>query len=351
MRASRPAIVTTLLACALHLATPATSAFAQAGATLVAIVTSEPNAPVVRQVEEQLQGLGLDVLVLNPPAERFEQAARNAGAVAAVRLDPVSQNVQVWVADRVTGKAVVNEKTAPQGVKLSDASLALGAVELLRASLIELHPAETLRPEAVAPPVPAPPVPPACPEKPAPVERASNPRLGVSLGTGLDFASAWQPAPVVDAAAWFSVVPRVNVRLIASLTAAPAQVDAHQEGHVDVSSQLYGVLAAFDLVDPARELVPMLGVGVGAAWVAAGGEISTPMYKPSYSTYPGPVGIPLVEAGLSWAFVHALRLRADVLGGWALGRVGIHDAQGEIARWGAPLVKGSIALEVPWTVK
>src|SRR5580693_842067 len=121
---------------------------AEKGATLVAIVTAEPNSSLTRRVRAELEGLGLDVIVLKPPDEGspsrapLEQAARSVGAVAAVRLIASSEGkVEVWVADRVTGKAVVRELDAPAG-GTSDAAVAIGSVELLRASLMELHSGE-----------------------------------------------------------------------------------------------------------------------------------------------------------------------------------------------------------------
>jgi len=57
--------------------------------------------------------------------------------------------VEVWVADRVTGKAVVRELDAPEG-GTSDAAVAIGSVELLRASLMELHSGEPAHGDAPA---------------------------------------------------------------------------------------------------------------------------------------------------------------------------------------------------------
>ena len=106
---------------------------AESGATLVAIVTAEPYSSLARRVRAELQGLGLDVLVLKPPDEGspsrapLERAARSVGAVAAVRLVASSEGkVEVWVADRVTGKAVVRELDAPES-GASDAVVAVAS--------------------------------------------------------------------------------------------------------------------------------------------------------------------------------------------------------------------------------
>jgi len=132
------------------------AASAETGATLVAIVTPDPASALTRRVRAELAALGVDVIVIRPPEGSsvsrtpLEQAARNVGAAAAVRLVPSTEGtVEVWVADRVTGKAVVRELPA-SGTGASDAAVAVGTVELLRASLMELHSGESPRGE-VAP--------------------------------------------------------------------------------------------------------------------------------------------------------------------------------------------------------
>src|SRR5262245_56576836 len=110
---------------------------AQGGSALVALVTADPVAPITRAVRRELEALGLEVIVIRPPAEAtmarapLEQAARNVGAIAAVRLVSSGKGAEVWVADRVTGKTVIrtlldHSNEAAGG----DASaIALGAVE------------------------------------------------------------------------------------------------------------------------------------------------------------------------------------------------------------------------------
>ena len=90
-------------------------AFPRVGATLVALITTDPTAELSHRVEEQLEALGFDVVVLNPPATgsvgptSLEQTARNVGAIAAVRIVPMAQSVQVWTADPVSGQSVFRE--------------------------------------------------------------------------------------------------------------------------------------------------------------------------------------------------------------------------------------------------
>lgn len=322
-------------------------AAAQAGATLVAVVTSDPNAPLTQRVRAELVGIGVDVIVLRPPAEGspgrtpLEQAARNVGAIAAVRLVPSGEGVEVWVADRVTGKAVVRALAMPaEGGPASDASVAIGAVELLRASLMELHSSEPPRGEVFAT------------EQVRALALPSlrsaemgRPRVGLSAGGGVELGvRGLGPSGEGTFALWLGIAPRLGIRALAALTLAPAHVDA-PHGSFDVTSQLFGVEACYDFAEPAGAWVPVAGLGVAAANVHASGTAVPPFVSASESTW---LAAPLLRLGLAWAFVHGLRLRADALGAWSLAPARIRAVNVEVGPWGAPFAMVSLGLEVLW---
>ncbi len=327
-------------------------AAAATGATLVALVTTDPTAPLTRRIQEQLEALGLDVIVLSPPSEgtaaraRLEQVARNVGASAAIRIDPSNQSGQVWAADRPAGKAVTRDMPAPTGGVVSDASVALGAVELLSASLIELHSAESPRREGR----------PAQPALPVTVPPAGMPpavRLGLTLGAGAGLGlSGFRASGDGDGALWIGLAPQIGLRALFSPSVAAAHAHtAH--GEVEVTSQLYALEASYDLMDSSRTWVPVVGLGLAAARIAARGAASPPLVNAYESAW---VALPVVHVGTGWAFRHAVRLRADALAGWSLSptRVRVPDSPDsgarlvEAASWGAPLVKLSLGLEVLW---
>ena len=325
---------------------------AATGATLVAVVTTDPAAPLTRRIQEQLEALGLDVIVLSPPSEgtparaRLEQVARNVGASAAIRIDPSNQSGQVWAADRPAGKAVTRDLPTPPGGVVSDGSVALGAVELLSASLIELHSAESARKEGQSTPCPT-----AVPRASATPAVRLGLTLGMSAGLGL---SGFRASGDGDGALWVGLAPRIGLRALFSPSVAGAHVQsAHGTGTVEVTSQLYALEASYDLLDSARTWVPVVGLGVAAARIAARGEASPPLLGGYESVW---VALPVVHAGTGWAFRRAMRLRADVLAGWSLSptRVRVPDSPNsgaqltEVASWGAPLVKLSLGLEVLW---
>jgi hypothetical protein len=111
------------------------------GATPILIVTEGADDPVARRLEVELSTLGLDALLTPPPAagtdEDVARMTRERGAAAAIRVRARADGaVLLWVNDRVTGKQVLRELRpgANEGVE----ELALRALELLRASLLEL---------------------------------------------------------------------------------------------------------------------------------------------------------------------------------------------------------------------
>ncbi|MEY4543939.1 MAG: hypothetical protein RL685_134 [Pseudomonadota bacterium] len=96
------------------------------------------------QIEAELSGLGFRVLTreagaaLETPRE-LQAAAREAGAEAAVSVQPSTLGVDVWLVDRVTGKTLSREvvQTGPGSER--ERVIAVRVVELLRASLLELQ--------------------------------------------------------------------------------------------------------------------------------------------------------------------------------------------------------------------
>ena len=325
-------------------ATPARSA--TSGATLVVVVTSEPTGALARRVRAELEGLGVDVIVLKPPAEGsparapLEQVARNVGAVAAVRLVPSgADKVEIWVADRVTGKAVVRELDAPSA-RTSTASVAVGTVELLRASLMELHAPDpphgevaiTPKLESLALPVHAPPPP-------------FRPQLGLAISGGAELGlRGIGPSGQAGLGLWARLGERAGLRLAGQLTVAAAHADS-ASGSVATQSQLAAVLGSYELTDPASTWVPNLQAGIAAAHVSTTGTAVAPYLSASDA---GWFAVPLVGAGLALAFARGLRLRADVLGGWALPSAAVHTPTETVGHWGAPLVSLSLGAEVLW---
>jgi hypothetical protein len=96
------------------------------------------------QIEADLTRLGFRVLLrdadetVDTPRE-LQAAAREAGAEAAVSVQPSALGVDVWLVDRVTGKTLSREVVQTGPGAEQDRVIAVRVVELLRASLLELQ--------------------------------------------------------------------------------------------------------------------------------------------------------------------------------------------------------------------
>lgn len=315
---------------------------AESGATLVAIVTAEPNSSLTRRVRAELEGVGLDVIVLKPPDEGspsrapLEQSARSVGAVAAVRLVASREGkVEVWVADRVTGKAVVRELDAPES-GASDAAVAIGSVELLRASLMELHSGEPAHGDAPAT------------EKLQSLALASTPpvaRLGLGAGAGAELGvRKLGPAADADIGLWVRITSHLGARLVAHTSLAPARV-ATPSGDVEVRSQLFGAMASWAFVDVSSRWVPSASIGIAAAHVSTTGTATPPFVSASEARW---AAAPVGALGLAWSFAPGLRLRGDALAAVTLPPVHVTTPTTDVGWWGAPALIVSLGVEVLW---
>ncbi len=290
----------------------------------------------------ELEGLGLDVIVLKPPEEGspsrapLEQAARSVGAVAAVRLIASSEGkVEVWVADRVTGKAVVRELEAPES-GASDAAVAIGSVELLRASLMELHSGEPPHGDAPANERVRTLALPSAPQAP---------RLGLGAGGGAELGvRGLGPALDANISVWVRAASHLGARLVGYGSLSPAHV-VTPSGAVDVRSQLLGATAAWDFVDASSRWVPSASIGLAATHVSSNGTAVPPFVGASVARWSA---APMGGVGLGWSFVPGLRLRVDGLAVFTLPPIHVTTPTTDVGWWGAPALLGSLDLEVLW---
>ncbi len=128
-----------------------------APATLV-LVTNHRDAEIIPLLRSELESLGLTVETVDKGEAEviprdLKRAAHDRNAVAAVRVLVSTGVVEVWIADRVTGKVVLRE-VLPQAAdsKVSESTVVLRVVELLRASLMEVDAPHAPRGEVAPPP-------------------------------------------------------------------------------------------------------------------------------------------------------------------------------------------------------
>jgi hypothetical protein len=128
-----------------------------APATLV-LVTNHRDAAIIPLLRSELESLGLTIETVDKGEAEviprdLKRVAHERNAVAAVRVLVSTGVVEVWIADRVTGKVVLRE-VLPQAAdsKVSESTVVLRVVELLRASLMEVEAPHAPRGEVAPPP-------------------------------------------------------------------------------------------------------------------------------------------------------------------------------------------------------
>ncbi len=284
----------------------------------------------------ELEALGFAAVIVDAgdaPASRpaLEASARRAGAIAAIRAVPSAGGVEVWIADRVTGKTVLRVVTSDGDGSEPDAALALRTVDLLRASLLEIS-----LPAPAVGDVPAPqdlrarmalPPPEAAPPPPAPVLRvavgfgAMGSPGGVGPAGVLDLGVAWMPSEHAGGTL-FAVIPLSRPEV----TGAP--------GSADLAAGLGGVGARFLLTTRASRWAPTIDAGLAVVGLASKG-VANPGFS-SGSAF-AVTAAPFLRAGVAFAPVPALRLRADLLGAVVVQDVEVKLASRQAATWGRPV--------------
>jgi hypothetical protein len=309
----------------------------------VALVTIDASGSTATQLRDELTELGVEVVIVAPPEGQptgrapLERVARGAGAFAAIRIVPSGAGVEVWVADRVTGKTVVRE-FIPGG---SDDTVAVGAVELLRASLLEIHSARRApRGEVEATPLVAQLAAPAASQvRPQPSGRAHG--FSLALGPGIGWSSGGAPpAFLAQARAGYGSAGWIGVEALVG-TGLGSTVRRSGYGSADLDPLVFA--GTITLSAPRGTLVPVVAVGLGGVRLATQGFAEAP-----YATRKEVVwqGGGWVGAGVAWEASPQLRVRADLAALTALHAIRIRFAGDEVVRWGQPALLGWAGIEI-----
>lgn len=264
----------------------------------VAIIEDPAETTIVPRLEAELWGLGLQVhRVAKRDEERLPadlvEAARSTGAVAAFRIIVEGDRADVWIADRMTGKVVLREML-PRGASIDGRVVALRAVELLRASLLELDVRHT-PPEVAPPPVTLPQVSRLL-DAPERFSFSANASVlwspgGTRPGTGVAAAMAWRRS-------------RLGVRLSGGSTLAPAALTV-TEGRGEVTTRWLGLEAT---VEPRRTRMawrPRAGVGLSMLAMNIRG-VALPAYTAHERTLY--TMAPMASGDLGWAVHPRVRI-------------------------------------------
>jgi hypothetical protein len=349
----------------------AASAGTVMAATRVALVRPSPASPAVSEaltrIEGELAADGFEVVLVDPAAEAPAGAASNAapdesGAQASISfvVDTAARTAELRVVDRLTNKAVVR-RTPIDETNASRAAevLAVRAVELLRASLLELM-IEAEPPPAPATPAPATPAhaastPASTPREadrrqakawaakalPAQPEAAPS-RWSVEAGAGvLASAGGVGPAVIGVLRGRFEFANVLAVRATLAGLGTQPRVDASTgAGSANVAQDL-GLVEIVLRPWPRAALRPTFSAGAGALYASVDGQASSPYVARQASEWSavGDVGAGL-ELPLGDRFALALEVHALVAQPYPVVRFLDDDA----ARAGDPSILGTLTL-------
>lgn len=348
----RDRIAAVVIACAalvsgVSLATRARADDAPDAAVSTIAVICAPGDRFGLRLVAELESLRFRAVVLDPSAEpasraSLEASARQAGAIAAIRAVPSERGVEVWIADRVTGKTVLRDMASDRGTPDLDDALALRVVELLRASLLEIALPSPPRGEV-----------PATPEirekmsvsLPRAAEVPAPPRWRFAVAPGLllspgGFGAAASLALGLD---WMPS-DHVGVFALAAIPLTGAHI-VRTQGSADLTILLGGGGVRFALAAPTSAWSPSIDLGLAAVSLHSAGAANPGFVASSPSAV---TAAPFARVGLAFAPIPRLRLRADVLAGLAAPGIAVQFAQHEIATWGAPLVLSTVGVDFGW---
>jgi hypothetical protein len=311
----------------------------------VAVVHVRDDEPS-RRIRAELAAAGLEAVDVFLSADDSRSAAAVAlseHAVAAVRVVSTDE-VELAIVDTESANVLYDKAVRSSGAQ--NDSLALRAVEDLRARLVKLRlvePTPRDEPPHAEATLPVPAGPPAHDEGP---RMRSGPPMRSLWATGALGATASAGGLGGDLAA------RVGLRLdatprfggsVSALLPLLSQTVSATGAHAEVDVYVVSALLHYALVDNG-EWGADLGAGAGVVIAKMQGFAETPVYTGRSETLLA--GAPLVDASLSYRPISMLRVRAEVLAGVALPRLAVTFDHSDVAVWGRPFAVALLGAEI-----
>jgi hypothetical protein len=357
-RSSSQRLVTAAVACVLCVGLALAPSAWSAPPPRVALVSDRVDSTTTKRLKAELEQLGVrcEVIQAGPgtPIGRasLENVARRAGAFAAIRVVPIAAEVEVWVADRVTGKTVVREVIRGSSSSSSvDDTIALGAVELLRASLLEVNATTKLQHGEIPPP-------PVVEEIAPPPPRRAKTKDGVpwvagvalepALDIGFDGITPGVAAQVLIRFPWGK---QLNVEALGLLSVVPGKIednaesdDASIKASAEVSTQALGLGLTWSW--HSAGVSPLLGLGLLGAALDVEGDPPGDSDHFRHQNERLRLGAPYARLGAGFALLESLRARVDAELLYSLRDVPIRFVDDEVASWGQPSLLLGAGLEI-----
>jgi hypothetical protein len=337
-----------LAAFALVAVTLSGESLARADAAKILLAHGVGEAKAAARVRAELEALGFSVSEQDVPdgPAALADAARKSGAVAAVRVTPSERGVEVWIVDRVTGKTLLREVVRPASGSHDDA-VAVRAVELLRASLLELDVAVPPRgelppPKAVRAMIP--------PRKVDPSNVGASGGLPKSpLGDAtIGLASTISPGGIdpiwqLHLGLRYRIADYVGIDIAAYVPVPATTLRAHGAS-ADVRAYLFTFGGELSTNHHAT-VAASIAAGFAFNWLHVDGHDVPPLVGRTVE-WTNPTWY--VRAGSAWRLSNRVRVRADMLLGATTTQPVLTVGSQDVARWGRPFLTPTLALELGW---
>lgn len=308
--------------------------------TVLVLFSGEQDIALASRICWELQTLGFEARSTAdaPPGETPQELSEfatvhDADALIQVHLSDAS--LDVWVADEITGKVVFRSEDVATGDEPTDAVLALTAVELLRASLLEIQ-GHKGTPKAVSALVG---------ETENATARATIwPRIWADGGLGVSAVTDQTgPSMVWGLSVSVRAAPILRVAILGSGPAVAGRV-TFPEGIVRVRSGYVSAALLGGPLDSSRVVRGTAGGGVGAAFIRMTGAA-----EEGYTSRDEFHACPLLFGRLGVAFRvgELLAIRLDMTLGLTTSSAVMLVAGDEVARLGLPWLNAGVAVEMP----
>lgn len=325
---------------ALPAASTQASSSAVPSAALVVVVSDEPGDAVSARLERDLRSLGLSVLALQATPENssdaraLERSARGIGGIAAIHVWSDARGSELVVFEPTSQQALSRSLAPSLGANANPNEVALGTIELLRASLLELHPQAE---PPLAPPAPSPVT------SPAPTSREQAPNFSLSGAFAVDLGlRSVSPSLATVWAAWFRIRGCLGGRGFVVLPLTPEQTEL-TAGRVQVEPLILGAGLSCSLDSSASPLWLRGSVGLASARIVTRGMATDPTRSHDGTTWlPGGFG----TLGLGVRLARAVHLNLDATCVLLPSPAVISADGARVGTWGAPGGLLSLGVEV-----
>ncbi|MBN2344333.1 MAG: hypothetical protein JXX29_03180 [Deltaproteobacteria bacterium] len=313
------------------------------------VVVRETGHKMYEPLARELNASGFNAHIIDAPDDMdLEQVARRENASAAIRLNLKGKQVEVWVADRITGKIVARTVRLEPGGEPEDSIVVLAAVELLRASLMEIYavkkpPGEVAVDESTkqfAEPAALPP-------------QTSKKRISLHLvlgGGGAFMGSDTGFSGHGHTSLTLELYEQFQFSVVGQFPFSPHELSL-PEGSVNIYPFYWGAETIALFRETSRRFRPILGMGMGAAVFYSKASKSRSFEESQSITLQTKeqsviVPIPYMKGGFRFQATELLFLRMDYILGISTEKTRVAVNGRTVAYIGRPWMSVNLAVEI-----